>query len=240
MHLTRRCLNRGIIKNILIIILIVFEVAIFVVFNNKCNRLKNANVELESTIQNQIDVIKDLNVQNDDLNNRVLQLEEENGLLTEEKNKLIEDKATLQWELSSLKTEPQIIPQTNYKDFKSYMSYKAITNNSSKQYALQQQATTNENGFRCIDGKPLVAVGTGWGLSVGDSAVVHCDNGNSFEVVIGDIKADIHTLSDNKTTASNNCRCEFIVDMSSLNPTVKRRGNVSVLQEYSGYVVNIK
>ena len=120
------------------------------------------------------------------------------------------------------------------------MSYKAITNQLSKQWALQQQATTNENGFRCIDGKPLVAVGTGWGLSVGDSAIVYCDNGNSFEVVIGDIKADIHTLLDNKTTASNNCRCEFIVDMSSLNSTVKRRGNVSVLQEYSGYVIDIK
>lgn len=240
MHATRRYLNRGVIKNILIIILVLFEVAIFIVFNNKCSQLKNINNELETTIDDQTNIIKDLNAQNNDLNNRVLQLEEKNSLLTEEKNTLLEDKASLEWELSSLKTDPQIIPQTNYKDFKSYMSYKTITNSSSKQYALQQQATTNENGFRCIDGKPLVAVGTGWGLSVGDSAVVYCDNGNSFEVVIGDIKADIHTLSDNKTTASNNCRCEFIVDMSNLNPTVKRRGNVSVLQEYSGYVVNIK
>lgn len=240
MHLSRRFLNLGIIKNILIIILAVLEIVILVVFNDKCNQLTNTNVELEATIHNQTNIIKDLNTQNDDLNNRVLQLEEENNLLTEQKNKLLDDKANLEWELSSLKAEPQIIPQTNYKDFKSYMSYTAITNRSSKQYALQQQATTNENGFRCIDGSPLVAVGTGWGLSVGDRAVVYCDGGNSFEVVIGDIKADIHTLSDNKTTASNNCRCEFIVDMSSLNSTVRRRGNVSVLTEYSGYVVDIK
>ena len=228
------------VKNILIIILAVLEIVILVVFNDKCNQLTNTNVELESTIHNQTNIIKDLNTQNNDLNNRVLQLEEKNNQLTEDKNKLLDDKANLEWELSSLKTEPQIIPQTNYKDFKSYMSYTAITNRSSKQYALQQQATTNENGFRCIDGSPLVAVGTGWGLSVGDRAIVYCDGGNSFEVVIGDIKADIHTLSDNKTTASNNCRCEFIVDMSSLNSTVKRRGNVSVLTEYSGYVVDIK
>jgi hypothetical protein len=240
MHLTRRCLNRGIIKNILIIILVVFEVTILVVFNNKCDKLKNTNIELESMIQNQSNTIEDLNTQDNDLNNRVLQLEENNSQLTEEKTKLLEDKANLEWEISSLKTEPQIMPQINYKDFKSYMSYTAITNRSSRQWALQQQAATNENGFRCIDGRPLVAVGTGWGLSVGDRAVVYCDGGNSFEVIIGDIKADIHTLSDNKTTASNNCRCEFIVDMGGLNKTVKSRGNVSALQEYSGYVVDIK
>lgn len=236
MRFTLRCPNKGIIKNTLIIILIAFEVAIFVVFSNKCDQLKNTNTELKSTIQNQINTIKDLNIQNNDLNNRVLQLEEESGMLTEEKNKLLKDKENLESEISSLK----IKPQTNYKDFKSYMSYTAITNQSSKQWALQQQAITNDNGFRCIDGKPLVAVGTGWGLSVGDHAVVYCDGGNNFEVIIGDIKADIHTLSDNKTTASNNCRCEFIVDMSSLNPTVKSRGSVSVLQKYSGYVVDIK
>lgn len=240
MHLSRRFLNLGIIKNILIIILVVLEIVILVVFNDKCSQLTSTNIELESTIHNQINTIKDLKTQNDDLNNRVLQLEEENNLLTEQKNKLLDDNANLEWELSSLKAEQQTMPQTNHKDFKSYMSYKAITNRSSKQYALQQQATTNENGFRCVDGSPLVAIGTGWGLSVGDRAVVYCDGGNSFEVVVGDIKADIHTLADNKTTASNNCRCEFIVDMSSLNSTVKRRGNVSVLTEYSGYVIDIK
>ena len=240
MHFARRFINKNFIKNILIIILVIFEITIATSFHHKCNKLQNANSELKSTVNNQINIIKDLNAQNDDLNNRVLQLEEANNLLTEEKNKLLDDKANLEWELSSLKAEQQTMPQTNYKDFKSYMSYKAITNRSSKQYALQQQAATNENGFRCIDGRPLVAIGTGWGLSVGDRAVVYCDGGNSFEVVVGDIKADKHTLDDNKTTASNNCRCEFIVDMGSLNSTVKRRGNVSVLTEYSGYVVDIK
>lgn len=131
------------------------------------------------------------------------------------------------------------VPTNNY-DFKSYMPYTAITSRVSKQWELQQNAYTDENGFRCINGLPLVAVGTGWGLSVGDSATVTCDNGNSFKVVIGDIKADIHTLTDNKTTASNNCRCEFIVDMNVLNTTVKRLGNVSVLEQYSGYVIDIK
>ena len=131
-------------------------------------------------------------------------------------------------------------PYVDTTDFKSYMPYTAITNRTSKQYNLQQQAYTNENGLRCIDGRPLVAVGTGWGLSVGDIALVICANGNSFEVMIGDIKDDKDTNSDNKTTSANNCRCEFIVDMGELHSVVKRSGNVTVLDEYKGYVTNIE
>lgn len=130
--------------------------------------------------------------------------------------------------------------KVNKTDFKSYMPYTAITNKASKQYKLQQQAYTDKNGLRCIDGRPMVAVGTGWGLSVGDMALVTCENGNSFEVIIGDIKADVDTNSDNKTTTSNNCRCEFIVDMGELNSTVKRSGNMAVFEEYNGYVINVQ
>ena len=120
------------------------------------------------------------------------------------------------------------------------MSYTAITDRASKQLQLQQQAHTDDNGLRCINGRPLVAIGTGWGLAVGDIALITCSNGNSFEVVIGDIKADVDTKSDNKTTSHNNCRCEFIVDMSKLNTTVKKSGNVAVLEQYNGYVTNIQ
>lgn len=137
-------------------------------------------------------------------------------------------------------TTPSTKSYVNKTDFKSYMPYTTITDKTSKQYNLQQNAYTDENGLRCIDNKPMVAVGTGWGLSVGDIALITCANGNSFEVVIGDIKANRDTNSDNKTTSANNCRCEFIVDMSALNSTVKRSGNVAVLEEYSGYVINIE
>ena len=120
------------------------------------------------------------------------------------------------------------------------MSYTAITNKSSSQWKLQQRAYTDENGFRCIDGYPLVAIGTGWGCWVGDTILITCENGNSFKAIVGDIKADRHTTEDNKTTLSNNCRCEFIIDSSALHPSVKSAGNVAVLQQYSGYVVNIQ
>lgn len=138
-----------------------------------------------------------------------------------------------------VESQPNVEMEANHNDFKSYMSYTAITDKTSAQWQIQQRAYTNEDGIRCIDGVPLVAVGTGWGLSVGDSAIVTCDNGNSFRVIIGDIKADIHTMADNKTTAANNCRCEFIVDVNALNKTVKKLGNISALKQYSGYVVSI-
>ena len=236
MHFTRRCPKVGTIKNILIIILVIFEVYMLIMFNNKYSKLENVNNSLESTINNQINIIKDLNTKNNNLNNKVTQLEEDTTQLKKEKDQLLEEKTKLENEISSLKNQPQ----TSHRDFKSYMSYTAITNKSSKQWILQQQATTDGNGFRCIDGLPLVAIGTGWGLSVGDYATVICDNGNVFDVVIGDIKSDVHTLEDNKTTTSNGCRCEFIVDMGSLNHSVRNRGSVSVLQEYSGYVVDIQ
>ena len=138
-----------------------------------------------------------------------------------------------------IESQPNVETEVNHNDFKSYMSYTAITDKTSTQWQLQQKAYTNADGIRCINGVPLVAVGTGWGLSVGDSAIVTCDNGNSFRVIIGDIKADIHTMADNKTTAANNCRCEFIVDVNALNKTVKKLGNISALEQYSGYVVSI-
>lgn len=164
-------------------------------------------------------------------------------LATEEPKVIIQEVEVIK-EVEIIKevvVEPQLNAETgmNRKDFKSYMSYTAITNKTSAQWQLQQRAHTNRDGIRCIDGVPLVAVGTGWGLSVGDSAIVTCDNGNSFRVVIGDIKADIHTMSDNKTTAANNCRCEFIVDVNALNKTVKKLGNISALEKYSGYVISI-
>ena len=236
MRLTRRPISLGVIKNILIIILVVFEIVILTVCNNKSNQLKHTNNQLESTINYQINTIQNLTTQTEALNNRVLQLEKENSALVQENMQLIDEKAKLEEELSSINT----VTQENKNDFKSYMNYTAITNRLSKQWELQKQATTNENGLRCINGVPLVAVGTGWGLDVGDYAVVYCDNGNNFDVVIGDIKADIHTMSDNKTTSANNCKCEFIVDINQLNQSVKKRGDVSVLQEYSGYVVDIK
>lgn len=215
MSLIRRSSLWGAIGILLIMILISTNIYTHFYFKNECEQLEELNSILSLTINEQTIAIQ--------------KIQEEKAEL-EKKNKDLEQK-----DVSSSKTT-----ETNKDDFKSYMSYTAITDKASKQLQLQQQARTDDNGLRCIDGRPLVAIGTGWGLSVGDIALITCGNGNSFEVVIGDIKADVDTKSDNKTTSHNNCRCEFIVDMSKLNTTVKKSGNVAVLEQYNGYVTNIQ
>ena len=133
----------------------------------------------------------------------------------------------------------QLETGTNKRDFKSYMPYTALTDKTSPQWQLQLQATTDEDGIRRYNGLPMIAVGTGWGLNIGDTALVVCENGNSFLAIVGDWKADRHTDDTNKTTLSNGCRCEFIVEKSKLNEYTRIMGNIATISKYEGYVVSI-
>ena len=236
MHITRRSpLWGAIIKHRLIIILLCTAIFLSVWAHEQISEYREVEQILNSTINKQSKTIQNIESENSELQTYISQLEEE-------KNRLKEEKAQLEKqinEISKNQKKESTTVQTTKKDFKSYMSYKAITNRSSAQYKLQQQASTDNDGIRCLNSKPMVAVGTGWGLKVGDTALIICENGNEFEVVIGDIKANAHTGADNKTTATNGCRCEFIVDMKSLNTTVKNRGNVAALKKYSGYITNV-
>jgi hypothetical protein len=229
MSLIRRSPLWGAIGILLIIILISTNIYTHFSLKNQCEQLEELNKALSLTINEQTITIQKIQEENDKLNIYISELEKKNEDLKHQNTNLKQKDVT-----------PSKITETNKNDFKSYMSYTAITNKASKQLQLHQQARTDDNGLRCINGRPLVAIGTGWGLTVGDIALITCNNGNSFEVVIGDIKADVDTKSDNKTTSYNNCRCEFIVDMSKLNSTVKKSGNVAVLEQYNGYVTNIQ
>jgi len=242
---------------IIIIILAITMVFMMTNLHYQNTKLQKENNELRTSIDNQEDTIDSLNLSLSDLTAQVETLKdesgplkEENALLKEDNNSLKEEKDTLIAENAQLKKDKDFLQAEVHKevvlvrasnmDFKSYMPYTAITNKNSRQWELQQKAYTNAEGIRCIDGRPLVAVGTGWGLSVGDVAVVICENGNSFEIMVGDIKSDKHTLSDNKTSASNDCRCEFIVDMDKLIPYIKDGGNMAKIQTYNGYVIDIQ
>lgn len=225
----------AIIKHRLMIILFLITIFLSVWAHEQISAYKEIDQALNSTINKQSKTIQSLESKNSELQAYISQLEEEKNKLKEEKIQL-ENKIN---QMSKNQKKETTIVQTTKKDFKSYMPYTAITNRASKQYKLQQKASTDSDGIRCLNSKPMVAVGTGWGLKVGDTALIVCENGNKFEVVIGDIKSNAHTGADNKTTASNGCRCEFIVDMKSLNTTVKSRGNVAALKKYSGYITNV-
>lgn len=222
--LRRSPLWGAIIKHGLTTILLTVIVVLSVWSHEKLNEYQEIGQALDLTINEQSATIQEIESENSELKTYISTLEKE--------------KTQLENQIKEQKKETVVIQATK-RDFKSYMPYTAITNKSSTQYKLQQQAITDADGIRCIDSKPMVAVGTGWGVIVGDTVLIKCENGNSFEAIIGDIKANAHTGSDNKTTSSNGCRCEFIVDMSRLNSTVKSRGNVAVLAKYSGYITEV-
>lgn len=124
-------------------------------------------------------------------------------------------------------------------EFKTYMDFKKITNKSSKQWALQQLATTNEKGFRVFNGKYLVAVGTYYATEVGKELKITLDNGFVFYAMVGDIKMDIHTDKNNQYVPANGNIVEFIVDTNKLDPLTKKLGDVSNLG-FEGKIVRIE
>ena len=222
----------SIIKIIINIIVVALLVATIFTINNLNTIIAKKDSEINGLSQN-----------NETLNINIIDVKEQNDKLHTENEKLKQKQQDLLVQIEDLEATilqlQENIATMSKKDFKSYLPYKAITNKTSKQWELQQKATTNDDGIRCIDGIPMVAVGTGWGLWVGDIAVVTCANGNSFKVMIGDIKADRHTDEANKTTVANGCRCEFLVDKDKLAPYVKLMGNIAIMDKYSGYVIDI-
>ena len=222
----------SIIKISFNIIIIALLVSAMFIINNLNTVVDNKDYEINGLVHN-----------NENLNLNIIDIKEQNKKLQTENDELngqIQDLLTqiknLEGTISQLQAN---IATLSKKDFKSYLPYTAITNKNSKQWELQQDATTNEDGIRCLNGLPMVAVGTGWGVWVGDTIIVNCANGNSFKAIVGDIKSDRHTDAENKTTVSNGCRCEFLVDLDKLDPYVKLMGNIATMDKYTGYVLSI-
>lgn len=112
-------------------------------------------------------------------------------------------------------------------EFKTYMDYRKIKDKTSKQWNLQQLATTNEKGFRVFNGRYLVAVGSYYANEVGKELKITLDNGFVFYAMVGDIKMDIHTDANNQYIPINGNIVEFIVDTNKLDPKTKKLGDIS-------------
>ncbi|MCM1234880.1 MAG: SH3 domain-containing protein [Ruminococcus flavefaciens] len=116
----------------------------------------------------------------------------------------------------------------NSNGFKSFMGYKAITAKSSDQYKIQHDyAYTGEYGIRQVDGRFCVALGSAIDAKMGTYVDLVLENETIIPCILADQKADIHTMSDNLTTAANGCVSEFIVDTSALESLAARMGDVS-------------
>ena len=132
--------------------------------------------------------------------------------------------------------------------FKTYMDYRKITDKTSAQYMLQMEAYTDDMGLRKYEDHYIVAMGTYYSNNVGDTFKITLDNDTSFNVIIGDIKANCHTDSQNMYSPvyDNNGNLisanviEFIVDTNKLDRSVTKLGTVSAYDNFKGNIVKIE
>ena len=132
--------------------------------------------------------------------------------------------------------------------FKTYMDYRCITNKASDQYKLQLSAWTDDMGLRRVDNYYLVAMGTYYSDNIGDKFRITLEGDKTFDVMIGDIKADMPTDNSNMYSPVYNTDgsfksanvIEFIIDKKTISKKVKLWGDVSVYDEFAGNIVKIE
>lgn len=146
------------------------------------------------------------------------------------------DKTAVQLSNEAYELLEMDLPSEADGSFKTYMDYRTITNRSSKQWHLQQLAKTNDAGFRTFNGAYLVAMGSAYSTEIGELFRITTDQNESFIVMIGDLKKDVHTDPTNRFIESNGNIVEFIVDQKKMDPTALKMGDVS----YAGLKGSIK
>lgn len=132
--------------------------------------------------------------------------------------------------------------------FKAYMDYRCITDDTTKQWEIQQNAWTDNDGFRRIGNDYIVAMGTYYAEECGERFRITFESGSEITVTIGDIKQDIHTDYLNQYTPvydvngiffSGNV-LEFIVDTDVLSEMSQVLGTVGHHDYLNGNIKSIE
>lgn len=129
--------------------------------------------------------------------------------------------------LSDSKAEYRIVKAVS-NSRKSFESSTVFGRNT-RQQKLQNMAQTNSEGFRIVNGRFCIAVGSAVGKKVGTYIDVVLENDVVIPCVMGDQKDNGDTDSANQRTA-NGCVSEFIVETKVLYRNSKKasnRGDVS-------------
>ena len=144
--------------------------------------------------------------------------------------------------------EPTPVPLSKWGLFKSYEHYTSITCRGTLEYeiARNRSKTCATTGIRIVleDDRTYycIAIGTGWGFSVGDKLVVTLSGDKRFYAIMTDTKANKHTKSDNKTMKTDGSVIEFVVGK----PKEVRKyswyyhGTLGVLEQFNGGIVSIE
>lgn len=125
-----------------------------------------------------------------------------------------------------------------YGGYKCYMDYRTITDTSSPQWNIQQQAYTDKNGIRKIKDRYCIALGSAYGNTIGDKYIVELNSGEQLKCTLADQKADCDTNAEH-TADMNGAVLEFIVDVNYLPSNVKKMGDVSYISGMKGEVKKI-
>lgn len=105
---------------------------------------------------------------------------------------------------------------------------------------INDLAQPDEMGFMKLDNRYLVAIGTGFGVHVGQYFDIVLENGVSIPCIMGDTKADKDTDPTNIFTRHSKCATEFIVKIDLIPREVSHYGNVSKIRpEWSAKAKNI-
>ena len=155
----------------------------------------------------------------------------------------------------SAPTAENSITKINYKvptdidtDFYGYMDYNCITDDTTVQWDMQQNAWTDWQGLRRYNDDYMVAMGSYYSdYEVGSRFEIMLDNDTVFTVILGDLKKDIHTnkthmytpVYDDWQLVKANV-IEFIVDENQLSSDVKKLGTISGYDSFDGNIKSIK
>ena len=155
----------------------------------------------------------------------------------------------------SAPTAENSITKINYKvptdidtDFYGYMDYNCITDDTTVQWDMQQNAWTDWQGLRRYNNDYMVAMGSYYSdYEVGSRFEITLDNDTVFTVILGDLKKDIHTnkthmytpVYDDWQLVKANV-IEFIVDENQLSSDVKKLGTISGYDSFDGNIKSIK
>lgn len=141
------------------------------------------------------------------------------------------------------------VPNIN-SSFKTWMSYRAVTNKRSPQYKfINKWGWADSEGFMRCSGERdlgidqdyyLIALGSYYGTTIGTKYRITLDTGKVFYGALADCKNNKHTNSTNQYVPKNGNVVEFLVDTRKLNKTVKRTGSANNYPPLNGQVVKIE
>lgn len=106
--------------------------------------------------------------------------------------------------------------------FKSWMDYRMITDQSSKQYKLQQESETDPNGHRTTLNRLHIAIS---GFEIGDELNISLSSGTIVNTIVSDVKASTDC------THADGSLIEFVIDKDLLRSDIKRSGNFNDVYE---------